>query len=228
MLVKTIALDGPAASGKSTVGQLLAQELGFLFFDTGIMYRAVTLAALEAEVPIDDETACTRLAEETHIDVRPPTTDDGRTNDILINGADKTWQIRTPEVDANVSEVSTYPGVRAALTQKQREIGQRGEVVMVGRDIGTVVMPDAPLKIFLDASAEERARRRYQERLDRGEPADYEEVLSIVRQRDQIDSTRDVAPLRPAEDARIIDSESISAEDVFRIILKFAQEKGIA
>ena len=100
-------------------------------------------------------------------------------------------QIRTPEVDANVSEVSTYPGVRAALTQKQREIGQRGEVVMVGRDIGTVVMPDAPLKIFLDASAEERARRRYQERLDRGEPADYEEVLSIVRQRDQIDSTRD-------------------------------------
>ena len=228
MPVKTIALDGPAASGKSTVGQQLAKALGFLFFDTGIMYRAITLAALDAGISISDETACTRLAEETQIDVRPPSVDDGRTNDILINGIDKTWQIRTPQVDANVSVVSAYPGVRAALTKKQREIGQRGEVVMVGRDIGTVVMPDAALKIFLDASVQERARRRYQERLDRGEPANFEEVLSIVRQRDEIDTTRDVAPLRPAEDARIIDSNSISAEEVFQIILKLVREKEIA
>lgn len=228
MLLKTIALDGPAASGKSTVGQMLAEELGFLFFDTGVMYRAITLAALEAGVSITDEAACTQLAEHIQIDVRPPSKEDGRTNDILIDGADKTWEIRTPQVDANVSVVSAYPGVRTALTKKQREIGQRGEVVMVGRDIGTVVMPDAPLKIFLDASAEERARRRYQERLDRGEPADYEQVLEIVRQRDQIDSTRDVAPLRAAQDAEVIDSDLISATQVFEKIMALAREKGIA
>lgn len=226
MLLKTIALDGPAASGKSTVGQLLAKELGFLFFDTGVMYRAITLAALEAGISINDEDACTQLAEHTQIDVRPPTQDDGRPNDILIDGVDKTWEIRTPKVDANVSVVSTYPGVRTALTKKQREIGKRGEVVMVGRDIGTVVMPDASLKIYLDASAEERARRRYQERLDRGEPADYEQVLSIVKQRDQIDSTRDVAPLRAAEDAEIIFCDFINAKEVFDEIMKLAHEKG--
>lgn len=228
MLLKTIALDGPAASGKSTVGQLLAEELGYLFFDTGVMYRAITLAALEAGISVEDEAACTELGEHTQIDVRPPTKEDGRPNDVLINGADKTWEIRTPQVDANVSVVSTYPGVRAALTKKQREIGQRGEVVMVGRDIGTVVMPNAPLKIFLDASAEERARRRYQERLERGEPADYEQVLDIVKQRDQIDSTREVAPLRAAEDAVIIFCDFINAKEVFDMIMKLAKEKGIA
>lgn len=228
MPLKTIALDGPAASGKSTVGQLVAKELGFLFFDTGVMYRAITLAALEAGISVMDEAACTQLAEQTQIDVRPSTKEDGRPNDILIDKVDKTWNIRTPKVDANVSIVSAYPGVRAALTQKQREIGQRGEVVMVGRDIGTVVMPDASLKIFLDASAEERARRRYKERLDRGEPADYKQVLSIVKQRDQIDSTRDVAPLRAADDAEIIVCDFIDAQEVFEIIMKLAQEKGIA
>ncbi|MEJ2758793.1 MAG: (d)CMP kinase [Anaerolineales bacterium] len=228
MLFKTIALDGPAASGKSTVGQMLAKELGFLFFDTGVMYRAITLAALEAGISVKNEAACTQLAEHTQIDVRPSSNEDGRSNDILIDGVDKTWEIRTPKVDANVSIVSAYPGVRAALTKKQRKIGQRGEVVMVGRDIGTVVMPDAPLKIFLDASAEERARRRYQERLDRGEPANYEQVLDIVKQRDQIDSTRDVAPLRAAEDAEIIFCDFINAKEVFDMIMKLAKEKGIA
>lgn len=227
MLIKTIALDGPAASGKSTVGERLAEKLDYLFFDTGVMYRAITLAALEAGIAIEDEPACTQLAEETQIDVRPPSMADGRPNDILIDGQDKTWAIRTPQVDANVSVVSAYPGVRKALTQKQRLIGQRGQVVMVGRDIGTVVMPDAPLKIFLDASVEERARRRYQERMDRGEQADYQQVLEVLKRRDQIDSTRDVAPLRSADDAVVIDSDQINAAQVFDMIMELVQQRGL-
>jgi cytidylate kinase len=226
-MVTTIALDGPAASGKSTVGEKLAEHLGYLFFDTGVMYRAITLAAIEAGISVEDEQACTRLAEETQIDVRPPSKSDGRPNDILIDGEDKTWEIRTPKVDAHVSVVSTYPGVRRALTEKQREIGRRGKVVMVGRDIGTVVMPDSRLKIFLDASMKERARRRFQERLSRGEVADYQQVLEILRQRDEIDSNRDVAPLRPADDAVVIDSEKMTVLQVLEEILKLVVEKDI-
>ncbi len=223
--VNTIALDGPAASGKSTVGERLAEVLGFLFFDTGVMYRAITLAALEAGVPIADENACAALAETTQIDVQSPSVDDGRPNDILIDGIDKTWEIRTPEVDANVSEVSAYPGVRRALTAQQRKIGQRGRVVMVGRDIGTVVMPDARLKIFLDASVEERARRRHVERVARGETSEYDEVLELLRRRDQIDSNRDVAPLCAAKDAVEINSDHLDADEVFELVLNLAQER---
>ena len=226
-MVNTIALDGPAASGKSTVGEKLAEHLGYLFFDTGVMYRAITLAAIEAGIQVEDEQACTKLAEETLIDVRPPSKPDGRRNDILIGGEDKTWQIRSPKVDAYVSVVSAFPGVRQALTEKQRAIGKRGKVVMVGRDIGTVVMPDATLKIYLDASVEERARRRFQERVSRGESADYEQVLKILRQRDLIDSSRDVAPLRPAEDAVLIDSDSMSAQQVLARLLALVAEKDL-
>jgi len=226
-MVNTIALDGPAASGKSTVGEKLAEHLGYLFFDTGVMYRAITLAAIEAGIQVEDEQACTKLAEETQIDVRPPSKPDGRRNDILIGGEDKTWQIRSPKVDAYVSVVSAFPGVRQALTEKQRAIGKRGKVVMVGRDIGTVVMPDATLKIYLDASVEERARRRFQERVSRGESADYEQVLKILRQRDLIDSSRDVAPLRPAEDAVLIDSDSMSAQQVLARLLALVAEKDL-
>lgn len=226
--INTVALDGPAASGKSTVGEMIAKELGFLFFDTGVMYRAITLAALEAGVSVSDDAGCTKLSEETQIDVQPASEDDGRPNDILINGIDKTWGIRTPEVDANVSEVSTYAGVRTALTAQQRKIGIRGRVIMVGRDIGTVVMPDAKLKIFLDASAEERARRRHAERITRGEESDFENVLAIVKMRDQIDSSREVAPLCAAEDAVKIDSDHLSIEEVFEAMMALIKEAGIA
>ncbi|MBN2044859.1 MAG: (d)CMP kinase [Anaerolineales bacterium] len=226
--VNTIAVDGPAASGKSTAGQLVARELGYLFFDTGVMYRAITLAALEAGVSVFDELGCTKLAEETQIDVQPPSIEDGRLNDILIDGVDKTWDIRTPEVDANVSEVSTYAGVRSALTAQQRKIGVRGRVIMVGRDIGTVVMPDAILKIYLDASAEERAGRRHHERIERGEESDFEQVLSIVQKRDQIDSSREVAPLCAAEDAVVINSDQMSIEEVFEAIMQLVREAGLA
>lgn len=217
-LPSIIAIDGPAASGKSTVGKRLADELGYLFFDTGVMYRAVTWLALQRGVPVQDEAAVTALAEGSEIDIRPPSQSDGRSCDILAEDQDITWEIRQPEVEAHVSQVSAYPGVRRALSAQQRRIGQRGRVVMVGRDIGTVVLPEADLKIYLDASAEERARRRYQEIIDRGGQADYGEILAAMRRRDQIDSTRTVAPLRPAPDALILDSDRLTVEQVLEAI----------
>ena len=215
----TIALDGPAASGKSTVGSRVADALDYLFFDTGVMYRAITWIALERDVDINDANAVAKLTEETPIDVLPPSQDDGRACDVLVEKKDITWACRRPEVDANVSVVAAYAGVRAALTVQQRRIGLRGKVVMVGRDIGTVVIPEAKLKIYLDASAEERAKRRYEEIIGRGEEADYDEILDKVIKRDHIDSTRDVAPLRPADDAIIIDSDKLNADQVFEQIM---------
>ena len=209
-----IAIDGPAASGKSTIGELLARRLGYLLLDTGAMYRAVTWIALEQGIDIADEDAVTALAESIVINITRPTVDDGRQYTVCANGQDVTWQIRRPEVDANVSPVSAYPGVRRALTDQQRRIGRRGCIVMMGRDIGTVVLPDADLKLYLAATAEERARRRHREILERGEEADYEEVLSAMRRRDKIDSGRKAAPLRPADDAIIIDTTGLSIAEV--------------
>lgn len=213
-----ITIDGPAASGKSTLGARLAQALGYLYFDTGVMYRAVTWVALERQIAIVDEAAVSRLAEQLSIDIREPSLPDGRACDVLADGQDITWQTRRPEVDANVSPVSAYAGVRAALTAQQRRIGLRGNVVMVGRDIGTVVLPEADLKIYLVASAQERARRRYQEKLERGEAADYEQILQVILSRDQIDSTRQVAPLRAADDAIRLDSDSLDADQVLQAV----------
>jgi cytidylate kinase len=210
-----IAIDGPAASGKSTLGLRLAQALDYLFFDTGVMYRAITWLVLNRKVDVLDEAAVTALAENVPIDVAPASIPDGRACDVLVEGRDITWDTRLPEVEMNVSVVSAYRGVRSALSQQQRRIGQRGKVVMVGRDIGTVVLPSADLKIYLDASADERARRRYDEIIARGGIADYVEILAKVRERDRIDSTRDVAPLRAAEDAVVLDSDKLSADEVF-------------
>ncbi len=209
-----IAIDGPAASGKSTLAKLLAEYLDYLYFDTGVMYRAVTWVVFDRGVTFDDEVAVTDLAESVPIDVKPATVDDGRDCDVLVEGRDITWEIRRPEVESNVSVVSAYPGVRKALSTQQRRVGLRGHVVMVGRDIGTVVLPEAELKIYLDASVEERARRRYEERLARGNDVSYEAILDAMHKRDQIDSTRDVAPLRAAADAVVIDSDGKNIEDV--------------
>ena len=214
MKPSTIAIDGPAASGKSTIAELLARRLGYLYFDTGVMYRAVTWAALVRGIPIDDEPAVTALAERLRIDVTPPTTDDGRQYTVLAGGVDVTWAIRMPEVDANVSPVSAYAGVRRALVAQQRRVAAKGPVVMVGRDIGTVVLPGADLKIYLDASVEERARRRWREMRARGEEADYEGVLAAMRRRDEIDSNRAVSPLRVAEDGIVVDTTDLGIEEV--------------
>jgi len=218
-LPSVIAIDGPAASGKSTLGLRLANALGYLFFDTGIMYRAVTWLALQRGVDVYDEAALTALAEKTQIDIAPASRSDGRAGDVLVEGTDITWETRLPEVDANVSIVSAYRGVRSALSQQQRRIGQRGHIVMVGRDIGTVVLPEADLKIYLDASAEQRARRRYDEIIGRGTQTDYNEILTKVIERDRIDSTRDVAPLKAAEDAIVLDSDKLNADEVFERVL---------
>jgi cytidylate kinase len=219
----TIAIDGPAASGKSTIGLRLAHALDYTFFDTGVMYRAVTWLALQRGLDLLDESAVTKLAEEANLDIRPASKEDGRTSDVLADGGDITWEIRRPEVDANVSVVSAYAGVRRALSAQQRRIGLRGKIVMVGRDIGTVVLPEADLKIYLDASAEERARRRYNEIIARNEQAEYNEILSKVRARDRIDSTRAVAPLKPADDAVILDSNKLSADEVFERVLELCK-----
>ena len=214
-----IAIDGPAASGKSTLGLKVAEALGYLVFDTGVMYRAVTWIALDHDIDVQDEAKVTALAERTPIDVAPASRADGRACDVLVAGRDITWETRLPAVEANVSVVSAYPGVRAALSRQQRRIGQRGRIVMVGRDIGTVVLPEADLKVYLDASAEERARRRFNEIIARGGTANYEDVLAKVVERDRIDSTRDVAPLKAAEDAVVIDSDRLGIEEVFEKVL---------
>jgi cytidylate kinase len=213
-----IAIDGPAASGKSTLGMNLARSLGYLFFDTGVMYRAVTWMVLQRNLDVHDEPAVTALTLEIQIDVRPPSVNDERSCDVLVDGQDITWETRRPEVEAIVSIVSTYAGVRKELAAQQRRIGLRGQVVMVGRDIGTVVLPEADLKIYLDASAEERARRRHRELVGRGEQADYDKILAGVRNRDQIDSHRAVAPLCAAEDAIVVDSDHMDANEVIRYV----------
>ena len=215
MKPSTIAIDGPAASGKSTIGELLSQRLGYLYFDTGVMYRAVTWAALERSISIEDEAAVTALAEQLRIDVISPTLDDGRQYTVLADGVDVTWAIRAPEVDAHVSPVSAYPGVRRALVAQQRRVAAEGLVVMVGRDIGTVVLPDADFKLYLDASVEERARRRWREVRARGEEADYEVVLALMRRRDEIDSHRAASPLCVADDAVVVDTTDQGIEEVW-------------
>lgn len=219
-LPKIIAIDGPAASGKSTLAERMAAKLSYLYFDTGVMYRAVTLAALDRLHSVEDEAAVTCLANEIAIDVRVPEIADGRKNTVLLDGVDVTWRLHEPRVDSNVSKVSAYAGVRSAMTGQQRVIGSRGAVVMVGRDIGTVVFPDAELKIYLEASAQERARRRSLEMEARGEVANYGEILKSIQRRDQIDSTREIAPLRPAADAVLLNSDHKSIDAVFDEAMK--------
>ncbi|MFQ5856899.1 MAG: (d)CMP kinase [Anaerolineae bacterium] len=209
---RIITIDGPAAAGKSTIGEAVAERLGYRYLDTGAMYRAVTWIALLGGVDIRDETAVTAVAEAIAIDITTPTNDDGRQYTVFVDGQDVTWALRRLEVDANVSVVSAYPGVREAMMAQQRRITGQGEAVVVGRDIGTVVLPDADLKIYLEASVEERARRRYKERLARSETPDYEAILRDMRQRDRLDSSRAMAPLRPADDAIIVNTDSLTVE----------------
>ena len=222
-LPSVIAIDGPAGSGKSTLGKMLAEHMGYLYFDTGVMYRAVTYAALQNGVSIENEDEVTNLAEESKIDVMQSSKMDGRSNDILINGQDVTWEIRRSDVDANVSFVSAYAGVRHALSAKQRQIGLQGKVVMVGRDIGTVVLPEAGFKFYLDASAEERAKRRFSELKVRGVQVDFEFILASIQERDRIDSSRELAPLRIGEDAIVINTNELDISQVFDQMLRFIE-----
>lgn len=221
----TIAIDGPAASGKSTLAKALADHFDYLYFDTGVLYRAVTLAALQRNISVNDGKAVAALAQQLTIDVNPASRQDGRFYDVILDGEDCTWAIRSSEVDANVSEVSAYPGVRAALKEQQRRIGLRGGVVMAGRDIGTVVLPEAELKIYLDASVEERAHRRHAEMIARGEESNLSEVEESMRHRDEIDANRSIAPLRPASDAIKVTSNGKQPDEVLAEVVQLVREK---
>jgi CMP/dCMP kinase len=216
---KTIAMDGPAASGKSTIGQELAQILGYLYLDTGIMYRAVTWAALEKQVAIADENKVSEIARKIDIEIKPASIQDTRQCDVLVDGKDVTWLIRNSEVNDNVSQVSSYEGVRTAMTVQQQTIGAKGHIVMVGRDIGTVVLPKAELKIYLEASVEERAMRRHREVIARKGIETFQEILDSMKRRDEIDIGRSLAPLVPASDAHIIMTDGKSKNEVVQEIL---------
>ncbi len=220
----TIAIDGPAASGKSTIGAIVAEKLGYVWLDTGIMYRAVACESLETGVPIEDEAAVTALSEKLDVDVVPATVNDGRQFDVLINGKDRTWEIRSNEVNGCVSEVSVYPGVRIAMTELQRKIAQKGKIVVLGRDIGTVVLPKADLKIYLDASIEVRAQRRLLEERARGNMLDLEKTIEMLRHRDVIDSSREHAPLKAAEDAILVNTDDLTIDGVVERIMEIVAE----
>lgn len=221
-----IAIDGPAASGKTTLGQMLASRLNYLLLDTGSMYRAATLAVREQRLDINDEEAVTDLVRQLHIDIEPAGShSDGRAYTVKLDGRDITWEIRSAEVDAHVSQISSYPGVRQILVERQRELARQKNIVMVGRDIGTVVLPDAPLKVYLVASAEERARRRWQERQRRGKNISYQTTLDEVLRRDAIDGGREHSPMRPADDALLVDSTDHSPEELVEEILTLLNEQ---
>lgn len=219
-LSQVVTIDGPAASGKSTIGKILADQLGYVFVDTGVMYRAVTWAALAMDVSVEDEHAITLLSESVEIDIRPPSRQDGRDYDILANGKDITWEIRNRQVEECVSLVSSYQGVRKALSAQQRRIGLRGGVVMVGRDIGTVVLPEAEVKFYLNASVEERAKRRFLELERRGENPDLETIKAAMLRRDRFDSSREHAPLRPAVDAVVLETDGLGIQEVLQEIMR--------
>lgn len=223
---RTIAIDGPAGAGKSTVANELARRLGYLYFDTGVLYRAVTLAALRRGIAPDDREAVGALVNDLHIDVAPPRVADGRTLTVLLDGEDVTWAIRQPEVDRNVSAVSAQPAVRQALLDRQRAIAATGGVIMAGRDIGTVVLPNADLKVYLEATPEERARRRQAEERARGQDRSFAEVLADIARRDDIDSHRALSPLRPADDAVIVDTEGLDIEGVLEAIDRLIASDG--
>ena len=207
-----IAMDGTAASGKTTVGKIVAEKLGYLFFDTGIMYRVAAYGANQKLHDVSDEAQVSAVVERMNIELKNDEIN-GVTN-VLLDGQNITGLLHLPEVDKIVSTVAAYPAVRKALTQQQRNIGLRGKVVMVGRDIGTVVMPDAEMKVYLEASAETRAKRRHMENLSNNVPSVYEEILADVIKRDKADMERTVAPLRPADDAHIIHTDEFTAEEV--------------
>jgi cytidylate kinase len=218
-----IAIDGPSGSGKSTLGRMLARELGLLYIDTGSMYRAVALAVIESSIKAADDLSVSALAEKIDIDLKG----DPDSLRVLLNGRDVSDRIRDEDVTNMSSIVSTISAVRRSMVPRQRELGQRG-AVMNGRDIGTVVFPDAPVKIFLDAVAEERAERRLGEEREHNPAATYEQTLIDITERDRRDTTRLDSPLVAAHDATIIDSTGQSIEEVFQRIMTIVREKGAA
>lgn len=205
-----IAIDGPAAAGKSTVAKMVAQKLSYIYIDTGAMYRALTERALEKNIDLNDEEALVNLLEQTEIELKQSL--DGQI--VTVNGHDVTLSIRTQSVTNNVSYVAKHPRIRKEMVERQQALAKKRGVVMDGRDIGTHVLPDAEVKVFLIATVEERAKRRYEENIQKGFPSNLEELKKEIEQRDHIDSKREASPLIKADDAVEIDTTSLSINDV--------------
>jgi len=218
-----IAIDGPGGAGKTTVAIRLADRLSAVFLDTGLLYRAATVLANRHQLTAADGPAIARLIEQGAIQQRRASVADGRLSDLLVEGRDVTPELRSPEIDRQVSAISAAPAVRAALLPLQRRIASGGKVVRVGRDITTIVAPDAGVKIYLNASAEERARRRWQEMHDRGPSPDYDSVLADLRRRDGIDSSRDAAPLTISPNATIVETDGKSINEVVIEIVELVE-----
>ena len=227
-----IAIDGPVGSGKSTVARRVAELLGYTYLDSGAMYRALAYKALTRSVPLDSAEKVETLARETHIDLEVGAAHSGAsganfvgTLRVRLDGADVTEAIRSAEVSQAASRVAQIPGVRKVLVAEQRRAGQRGGVVMEGRDIGTVVFPDADLKIYLDASVEVRAERRWREHQQKGERIDVARVIEQVRERDQRDLHREASPLARAADAVLVDNTAMDVEETARLIVLLARKR---
>lgn len=216
-----IAIDGPAGAGKSTAAKMAAAKLGFIYVDTGALYRTVGVAAIKRNIETTDKKGVADMLSDIKIDIAFAS--DGQ--HVYLNGEDVSVQIRYPEASMAASNVSAIPEVRAFLFDLQRELAKNNDCIMDGRDIGTVILPDAQLKIFLTASPEERASRRFLELKEKGTPVDYEVLLEEIKQRDYNDSHREIAPLKPCEDSVYVDSSDMTLEDVVELICRLATEK---
>ena len=218
-----IAIDGPAGAGKSTVARIVAEKLGSVYIDTGAMYRALTLAALERDVDLTNQVVLVEILRDMRLEILPGSSG----NQIYIDGKNVTARIREPRISENVSLVSSHPLVREAVVAMQQEMAKQDNVVMDGRDIGTVVMPDADLKFFLQASVEVRAQRRGLELQKKGYVVSLEELAEKIRQRDEFDSTREASPLRKADDAIEIDTTNLTIDEVVDLILCYCKGRGV-
>lgn len=220
-MIEAVAIDGPVASGKTSVGARVARRIGYAFLDTGLMYRAATWKAVHSRVDVNDEPGLTNITEAMTITLTSG--DEG--DRLIVDGLDVTDHLRTAAVDRNVSAVSAVKGVRRALTPHQRRIAEEGPIVMVGRDIGTVVLTDARTKVYLDASVDTRASRRHAEILASGASSEFEQVVADTVRRDRIDSERSEAPLSAAEDAFIVDTDGLSLDEVVEHIVNLVEQR---
>ncbi len=216
-----IAIDGPAGAGKSTIAKMLAKELGYVYVDTGAMYRAMAYYFLQQGIDKEDEAAINAAVDGADVTIRY---EDG-SQKVLLNGADVTGSLRTEQVGNMASSTSVYPAVRVKLVALQQKLAKTADVIMDGRDIGTCVLPDAQVKIYLTASVETRAKRRYDELVEKGEPADRTKIEEDIKERDYRDMHREMSPLRQADDAVLVDSSDMSIEQVVSAILGIVKEK---
>lgn len=220
-MVVNVAVDGPAGAGKSTISRAAAKELGFIYVDTGALYRAVGVYALRNGIGTKDSENIEKALKDIVVELKFV----GDVQHVFLNGEDVSTEIRTPEASMAASDVSAIPCVRAFLFDLQRDIAKKNNCLMDGRDIGTVVLPDAKIKIFLTASAEERAKRRYKELVEKGAKDTYEEVLADLGKRDYQDSHREIAPLKPAEDSIIVDTSDYNFDEAKNIIVNIIKER---